>query len=85
VKLMPAPARGPHPEHFHAVDGLMRGERVRRVVVAEAAGDDFYLEATASELEGKIGQELAGRRIIGIEEAVEKDDAAGRGSHGSRQ
>jgi hypothetical protein len=46
-----------------------------RIVVALLTGDDVNVVSVAGQMESKVAENLTGGGVVGVEEAVEKNDA----------
>src|SRR5262249_18629401 len=57
-----------------ALDNLSRRQARSPVVVTLLTGDDPDGMPSTSQVEGEIAEDLGGRRLIGIEKAVDEDD-----------
>ena len=66
---------GGNPADTDAVDVLFGRQARVLVVVAQRRGDDVDLPSGVGQMEGEVGQNLAGGRVIGVEIAIEDDEA----------
>ena len=72
-EVHPAEAAGPDAVDAHTRARFFRGQRGPRLVDALAARDDVDVPPVPREVEREVGQDLARRRVVREEEAVEED------------
>ena len=76
-EIVPPATRAPKPRDGNAIDGLAWRQHGLRIVVAQPAGQDVNGVPLRRQCKGKVRQHLAGGRMIGMEIAVEEDQAQG--------